>query len=244
MRLLSSARSGRSPSRRWPTEAGVPCRVRTQLPTRKSPYEVQSGETLQMILYRERGVLSDQGTLRAPQNELLFKIRSPSMLRPGDHVHLPKQASRGTQVEPLRIEEVNRFCVVGRHRPLRLKLTRKGQPLRNVEYTLEAAQTRVTGTTDGKGILWAKVPLEARQGQLEVEGQVRKLVLGGLDPAHTVTGIQARLNNLGFHAGLVDGVVGPITRRAIRKFQASCGLRIDGIVGPKTRGALVEAYGM
>jgi peptidoglycan hydrolase-like protein with peptidoglycan-binding domain len=76
-----------------------------------------------------------------------------------------------------------------------------------------------------------------------VNGRARTLVLGGLDPLHTVTGIQARLNNLGFHTGAVDGVIGPITRRAIRKFQASRSLIVDGIVGPKTREALARAHG-
>jgi type II secretory pathway predicted ATPase ExeA len=39
---------------------------------------------------------------------------------------------------------------------------------------------------------------------------------------------QSRLNALGYKAGAVDGVVGPRTRAAIRRFQADAGLPVDG----------------
>jgi hypothetical protein len=35
-----------------------------------------------------------------------------------------------------------------------------------------------------------------------------------------------------------DGVFGPITERAVKRFQRSNGLLVDGIVGPQTRAAL------
>ena len=35
-----------------------------------------------------------------------------------------------------------------------------------------------------------------------------------------------------------DGVFGPQTERAVRRFQRSKGLLVDGIVGPQTRAAL------
>ena len=35
-----------------------------------------------------------------------------------------------------------------------------------------------------------------------------------------------------------DGVFGPVTRRAVRRFQRSHGLAVDGIAGPSTLGAL------
>jgi peptidoglycan hydrolase-like protein with peptidoglycan-binding domain len=39
-----------------------------------------------------------------------------------------------------------------------------------------------------------------------------------------VSGVQARLQNLGFDPGKVDGVLGPRTRAAIRTFQRSMGI--------------------
>lgn len=54
----------------------------------------------------------------------------------------------------------------------------------------------------------------------------------------SVAGIQARLRELGFYTGRVDGLVGPKTQAAIVAFQRSVGLLPDGIVGPLTRAAL------
>ncbi|MDP2653548.1 MAG: peptidoglycan-binding domain-containing protein [Candidatus Omnitrophota bacterium] len=46
--------------------------------------------------------------------------------------------------------------------------------------------------------------------------------------------IQQSLKNAGFYDGSVDGVIGPLTRRAIREFQEQNSLTADGKVGPKT----------
>jgi murein L,D-transpeptidase YcbB/YkuD len=46
--------------------------------------------------------------------------------------------------------------------------------------------------------------------------------------------IQTALKNAGFYEGKVDGIKGSETKKAIRLFQKSNGLREDGVVGPKT----------
>lgn len=59
-----------------------------------------------------------------------------------------------------------------------------------------------------------------------------------------LTGVQFRLNALGFGAGFVDGVMGPKTRGAIERFQrAYSPLKADGIPGPKTQAKLGEVCG-
>jgi N-acetylmuramoyl-L-alanine amidase len=208
----------------------------------EAPYVVQRAETLQMILYRECGALDLAPTMAARGNELLFKTRSPQVLYPGDRLLVPRPGERGGKRLGLELGAVNRFCTTGATRRLRLTLKERGKPLA-AAYTLEVAGLKIAGVTDATGALDEPIPLDATQARLTVNGRARTLVLGGLDPLHTVTGIQARLNNLGFHTGAVDGVIGPITRRAIRKFQASRSLIVDGIVGPKTREALARAHG-
>lgn len=212
-------------------------------PLDEQPYVVQRAETLQMILYRERGILDPGPTTAARENELLFKIRAPRLLFPGDRVHLPQAIGRGAKRLPLALGELNRFCAHGQTRKLRLSLRDRGAALAGVAYTIEVDGVIIHGTTDGDGVLDEAIPLGARSAKLTVNGHERTLVLGGLDPLHTVTGVQARLNNLGFHVGAVDGLIGPATRRAIRKFQAAQSLLVDGIVGPKTREALRRMYG-
>jgi hypothetical protein len=50
--------------------------------------------------------------------------------------------------------------------------------------------------------------------------------------------VQERLNGLGYGPLATDGIYGPMTAHAVRRFQADNGLTVDGIVGPQTRGAL------
>jgi hypothetical protein len=59
----------------------------------------------------------------------------------------------------------------------------------------------------------------------------------------TVRDIQARLRDLGFDPGPIDGIRGPKTIAAVKAFQLSRGLAVDGIVGPMTRSALLHGTG-
>ena len=56
-----------------------------------------------------------------------------------------------------------------------------------------------------------------------------------------VRAIQQRLRALGLRPGPVDGLFGPATEGAVEIFQRTAGLAIDGIVGPDTRRALRRA---
>lgn len=46
--------------------------------------------------------------------------------------------------------------------------------------------------------------------------------------------IQTALKNAGFYDGEIDGVIGPKTKEAIKKFQEKNGLNPDGVVGSRT----------
>lgn len=50
--------------------------------------------------------------------------------------------------------------------------------------------------------------------------------------------IQTKLKRWGYYAGSVDGIYGPLTKKAVRYFQSKNGLAVDGIVGPATARAL------
>lgn len=67
------------------------------------------------------------------------------------------------------------------------------------------------------------------------------------DPAPdtgTISGMQMGLALLGYlESGQVDGVYGPVTRDAVKQFQADNELVADGVYGPLTRGALDVAIG-
>jgi len=46
--------------------------------------------------------------------------------------------------------------------------------------------------------------------------------------------IQTALKNAGFYNGMIDGIKGTGTKKAIKEFQRANGLQADGVIGPKT----------
>ena len=55
--------------------------------------------------------------------------------------------------------------------------------------------------------------------------------------------IQQDLSDLGFYTGPINGIYGPITTAAVKKFQARASLPVDGIAGPQTMAAINLALG-
>src|SRR5690242_4726763 len=53
-----------------------------------------------------------------------------------------------------------------------------------------------------------------------------------------VAALQSALESLHLYDGYVDGIEGPLTRRAILALQHRRGLAVDGVFGPQTRRAL------
>lgn len=76
-----------------------------------------------------------------------------------------------------------------------------------------------------------------------------ELKIGALNPLQEeaptdrcISGVQQRLNNLGFNSGPVDGIRGPITKGAVRAFQEFFKLKVDTDPGPETQGKLNEVH--
>jgi peptidoglycan hydrolase-like protein with peptidoglycan-binding domain len=55
--------------------------------------------------------------------------------------------------------------------------------------------------------------------------------VGGAAP---VRALQRRLARAGYSPGPIDGIFGPATERAVRRYQATHGLRVNGVAGPRT----------
>ena len=53
-----------------------------------------------------------------------------------------------------------------------------------------------------------------------------------------VAALQVAMRGVNISPGGIDGIVGPQTRAAVRRFQARKGLAVDGIAGRQTRRAL------
>lgn len=85
-------------------------------------------------------------------------------------------------------------------------------------------------------ILLAASALDSRQAEAFSEQVIQKGATGD-----DVVELQARLQNIGFYNGKIDGVFGWGTYWALRNFQSDFGLPIDGLAGAKTKIKLTKA---
>lgn len=111
------------------------------------------------------------------------------------------------------------------------------QPLADTPYELRFGDQVLEGRTDDDGVLEQPVPPALDQATLtltDLDVEI-ELQFGELDPVAEATGVQSRLNNLGFWCGAVDGKIGPKTKAALAAFQASRGLDPRGELDDATR---------
>jgi N-acetylmuramoyl-L-alanine amidase len=207
-------------------------------------YTAKDGETLADIAIRECGLVNLASILSDAQNKALFTLRPDQVLHQGDIVALPEREA-GTKEEKLEPEMINEFETDRPEPNLVLQiLDRSRKPRAGVKFQLILQDGRdIKSETDGDGKLQAGIPYEQTTVSLAI-GQVRRtLAIGQLKSGFSVEGIQARLNNLGYEAGLVDGNMGLATSAAIRRFQKDNGLNETGEVAEALWNKLQEVYG-
>lgn len=119
-------------------------------------------------------------------------------------------------------------------------------------FQLDTGSGVIEGETDKNGVL--EISLEECFGEGQVDLWLDddssqpshsvpfKTCGEALPDVSTVEGLQLRLNNLGYNAGVVDGISGSKTNAATREFQGDNALDTDGISGPKTQAKLKKVY--
>jgi hypothetical protein len=83
----------------------------------------------------------------------------------------------------------------------------------------------------------------AKDARISFADEVITVGLRRVDPVDEPSGQAARLANLGFYAGPLDGGPTPELEQAILMFQIAQGLPYDGKANQKTKDALVAAHG-
>lgn len=127
-----------------------------------------------------------------------------------------------------------------------------GAVFANKRFSLDTGSGVIEGVTDQNGVLEIALEEGITEGQIDLwleddraqpSHQLPFKSSGDTLPdVSTVEGLQMRLNNLGYNAGVVDGISGRKTRAATEQFQADNALEVDGISGPKTQGKLKQVY--
>jgi hypothetical protein len=178
-----------------------------------------------------------------PNNAELKQVRkNPNVLLPGDQVFVPELEPKE---ESCATEQTHKFVRKGEPSKIKLVLMSGGQPRKEQEYTLEIDGKLKNGKTGPDGSVEFVIPGNARSGKITVgpDSEEFPLELGGVDPIEELSGVQARLNNMGYDCGGADGEMTGETGESIRRFQKDNGLKESGEVDDQTRARLKEVHG-
>jgi N-acetylmuramoyl-L-alanine amidase len=211
-------------------------------------HTVAQGECLASIA--QQYGFADYKTIYGDANNTALRRNrpNPNILFPGDHVYIPdkkdKSESRGTSKQ-------HNFQIKIPTVLLRLVIEDKTQKAyANKRYLLKIGEHLYKGRTNGQGLVQETIPISAQQGELIVwlsdeageEGISFPLQIGDLDPLETISGVQARLHNLGYKCDSVDGDLNEQTKAALRQFQTSVGLKATGVIDAATRSKLRDIH--
>lgn len=219
-------------------------------------YTVKQGDCISSIAYAH-GFFPDTIWNHSDNSQLKQKRKNPNLLLPGDIVVIPdkelKEVSKPTEQE-------HKFRKKGVPAEFRLRVLDEAapassgasqpadKPRANVPFRFYIDDTlHKEGQTDGDGYVKCSIPPNAAQGRLVLEPGTDKetallLNFGHLDPIEEVSGVQARLRNLGFDCGDEDGEIGPQTKEALKSFQSKNGLDATGELNDSTRDKLRQAH--
>jgi putative peptidoglycan binding protein len=217
-----------------------------------SYHTIQQGEYIALIA-KKTGFRNWRTIYDHPQNaDLRTRRADPNVLFPGDKLYIPDKTPK---TESCATGKLHVFKVPAPTMQIQIKLKdrQEGKPFKNTKCILKVSGTEYPLTTDGEGLIQKEVPVGTKTVELAVPKYHLKwkLEVGHLDPLreggdekHIVTGVQARLNNLGYHCGEIDGNLGPRTRHALKDFQARTMGRddADGELDDDTIGALEREH--
>jgi N-acetylmuramoyl-L-alanine amidase len=158
-----------------------------------------------------------------PENKELKKLREdPNILFPGDIVFVPdirvKEVSESTN-------QVHKFQVKNSPAQFHLRILKDGEPRFDEPFTLFIdGEEKKSGNIASDGNISISIPPEAKEGRIIIgereKQEIYDLNLGFLDPIDTISGVKARLNNIGFDCGKINNQMDEKTIESISNFQS------------------------
>ena len=213
-------------------------------------YTVEQGDCLASIA-AQSGFRDPAKIFNDAGNEELRKQRPNwNVLDEGDTVFVPDPQPR---VQQGATDASHRFELRKPKVKLVLKLlSDRDEVLAGAKCQLVIDGEAQSLTSDGGGFIRVPIDPELMSAELyvwaddagaEIPSDAFLLELGGLPPTDSDSGVQARLVNLGFFCGEVDGEVGKRTQYAIKAFQLKKNLDITGDLDDQVRSQLEQAHG-
>lgn len=204
---------------------------------------VRPGECLASLAAKLRATVDEIWELDE-NAELREQRQDPYVLVPGDRVMVPAPSTEAVRVIA---GQRHVFQVHSSYADFQVRVDRNGKPRANAAFKLviDGGAFEVEGVSDNDGVVRARIPASARRGVVEFTDGRGKVVfeLGTLEPWDTLRGVQGRLRDLGYYLGDVDGIHGPRTARALRRFQKEQGLEVTGKADDSTKLALRSKFG-
>ena len=176
-----------------------------------------------------------------PENAALkAKRKDPNVLYAEDEIFIPDLVP--SEFPGKSTEQRHKFKRKGEPSKIKIKLLDSDKPRANEDYVLVIEGKSIKGKTDSEGVLEHFIPGEAKSGRLILRNgkEIYTIGVDDLDPVEQPTGVQQRLNNLGFNCGEEDGEIGEATKEALRKFQAQYQLEVTGEADDATKNKLKE----
>jgi N-acetylmuramoyl-L-alanine amidase len=170
----------------------------------------------------------------------------PNVIFPGDVIMIPDPRPKTVDCVT---NQLHSFIVKRPKRLLNLRLIDSSKrPLKDEPYELTIDKVVIPGHTDGDGRIKRLIPANKEWATLKIRRMTRRLAIADMNPMPEtsdlgITGVQARLANLAYAPGPVDGVLGPRTRAAIEAFQADNDLEPSGKLSHPLFEALKRAHG-
>lgn len=205
---------------------------------------IEQGECLDSIAVAH-GFFWETIWLRSENGELRALRADPFVLLEGDEVFVPELERKS---EACDTEKRHRFRRRGVPSQFRIQVCVGGEPLADMPFRALVDQHEHLGYTDDQG--WVEFPIspDAKSGELWVddpegeESEYVKLNFACLDPVETVSGLQQRLENLGYAVG-EEGVLDDDTAGAIAEFQKAMEVAETGEPDAEIRRLLVDEHG-
>ncbi len=202
---------------------------------------VEQGEYLSLIAAKYG--FSSYKTIwdHAENAELKKKRKNPNILYPGDKLFIPDKDEKTEQAPTGQKHKYE-----AKSDALKLRLVVKdadGYPVASEPCQLEIGAKEYKKTTGGDGLVEEKMEGSPDSARLAVRDFEIPMKIGHLDPVEEISGQQARLHNLGYDPGPLDGSDEYKRQSAIEEFQCDNKLKVDGICGDKTQAKLVVVHG-
>lgn len=179
-----------------------------------------------------------------PRNAGLRARRDPNLLVPGDSVWIPPVDVKG---ESTPTTATHKLVLSAPQNKLVIRFTRITRYVNSfgpIHYELAVGSSRQGGDLSADGDqIEASLPLDVTEATLTINGGAATLKIGKLTPLARLSGMQARMTNLGWDVGLADNQDGPRTKRGTKGFQAFYTIKVDGVIGGQTRGKAKQVYG-